>query len=61
MPRKWYCVPHLKEVDSYIEAEGITDFPRGVFLAYGDCCLITGFNSRKEAEKGMKEYPCKKL
>jgi hypothetical protein len=59
MPKYYYCVPHTKEVGSYTEAEGITDFPRGVFLAYGNCCLVTGFKTRKEAEEGIKKYPCK--
>lgn len=61
MPKYWYCIPETKEVDSYVEAEGITDFPRGVFLAYGNCCLVTGFKTKKEAEEGIYQYPCKKL
>lgn len=58
MAKKWYCVAHTKEIGSYTVAESITDFPRGVFLAYSECCLTTGFNSRKEALEGIKKYPC---
>lgn len=59
--KKWYCVPHTGEIASYNQENELTDFPRGVFLAYGNCCLVTGFNSREEAEKGLKEYPCEKV
>ena len=60
--KKWYCLPHngMNEVESYTVSEGITDFPRGVLLAYGDCCLVTGFDTKEEAEEGLKKYPCKK-
>jgi hypothetical protein len=58
---QWYCVPHTGEIGSYKVCGSLTDFPRGVYLAYGDCCLVTGFNSKKEAEEGIKEYPCEKF
>jgi len=58
--KKYYCIPHLKETGNYTEAEGITDFPRGVFLAYGDCCLTTEMKTLKEAKDAIKKYPCKK-
>jgi hypothetical protein len=58
--KQWYCVPHTGEVDEY-EVEGnLTDFPRGVLLAYGNCCLTTGFKTKEEAIQWMKENPCKK-
>lgn len=57
---KWYCIPHKNEVGSYNESDGITDFNRGIFLAYGNCCLVTGFKSKEEALEGIKKYPCDK-
>lgn len=60
MPKYWYSISDTKEVGRYTEAEGITDFPRGVFLAYGDCCLTTGMKSKEEALQAIKDYPCKK-
>ena len=44
----WYCVPHTGEVDSYTISGNLTDFPRGVYLAYGDCCLTTGYMTKQE-------------
>lgn len=63
MTRYWYCIEHggKNEVDSYIESDGSTDFPRGTFFVYGDCCLVTGFKSREEALAGLKKYPCEKF
>ena len=61
MPRFWYAVSHTGEVDCYTEAEGITDFPRGVLLAYQDCCLTTGLKSKEEALEAIKKYPCDKF
>ncbi len=60
MVKRYYCIPHRKEVGYYNEAGGITDFPRGVLMAYGDCCLTTGFATKEQAEAWMKKYPCKK-
>ncbi|MDY7037851.1 MAG: hypothetical protein SV375_17025 [Thermodesulfobacteriota bacterium] len=54
MPLKWCHNEKTGEIFSYTEAEGITDFPRGTFLAYGDY-LTTGFKSKQEAEKWKKE------
>lgn len=59
MPKYWYSVSCQNEVDSYTEAEGITDFPRGTFLAYSKCCLTTGHKSKKEAYDWIKKHPCK--
>ena len=59
MPKYRYCVPCRNEVGEYTETEGITDFNRGTFLAFKDCCLTTGFKTKEEAEKWMKEHPCK--
>ena len=44
----WYCIPHTGEVGSYRVSGDLTDFPRGVFLAYSDCCLVTGFERKEE-------------
>ena len=51
---KQYYVNHkLGTVDSYnIEGE-LTDFSRGELLAYGDY-LVTGIDTREEAEKILK-------
>lgn len=59
---RWYCIPHngMNEVGGYKVAGDLTDFPRGTLLAYGNCCLVTGFKSKKEAEKGLTMYSCKK-
>lgn len=62
MAIKWYCVEHngKNEVGSYGVSGNLTDFSRGVYLAYGDCCLVTGFETEEEAKEGLKKYPCKK-
>ena len=61
MTKYWYCIPHKCEIDSY-EVEGnLTDFPRGTYLAYGNCCLVTGFKTEQEAKEGLQKYPCKKF
>lgn len=54
----WYAIPCQNEVDSYIEEGENTDFPRGVFLVYSQCCLTTGFSSKKEAEDWNKTHTC---
>lgn len=55
MPKYWYHNAYTGEIGSYTEAEGITDFPRGVFLAYRDY-LVTGIKSKEEAEVWAHEY-----
>jgi len=61
MAIKWYCLPHhgRKEVGSYKVEGELTDFSRGLLMAYGNCCLTVGFNSEEEAREGLKKYPCK--
>lgn len=44
MPKLWCVNSKTGEVFQYTSAEGITDFPRGDFLAYGDY-LTTGIES----------------
>lgn len=46
---KWYYNAKTGEVDSYREAGELTDFPRGVLMAYGDY-LVTGLKSLQEAQ-----------
>ena len=48
MESYWYFADFYVVIFSYIESEGITDFPRGVFLAYGDY-LTTGFKTKEKA------------
>lgn len=59
MAIKWYLVPeftypsgskHEAEIGSYEVSGNLTDFPRGLFLAYGNKGLVTGLGSRREAE-----------
>lgn len=60
MTKYYYAIPHKGEIGEY-EVEGsLTDFPRGVLLAYGNCCLITGLKSEEEAKEAMIKYPCNK-
>lgn len=53
--RKWYHNSKTGEIDYFQQENSLTDFPRGVFLAYGDY-LTTGFNSKQEAEEWAKEW-----
>ena len=53
--KKWYHNSRTGEIGSYTEAEGITDFPRGTLLAYGDYLTI-GFNSLEEAKEWAAEW-----
>lgn len=53
----WYVNGATGEIDSYNESDGITDLPRGVFLAYGDA-LTTGLKSKEDAEKWLKDWEC---
>ena len=57
---KWYAIPHTGEVGSYKVAGELTDFSRGIYLAYGNCCLVTGMDSEKEAKEALTKYPCQK-
>ncbi len=52
----WYYVRKTGEIGSYKQAGELTDFPRGVYLAYHDS-LVTGFESLKEAEAWREEHP----
>lgn len=52
---KWYYNAKTGEIDSYNECGELTDFPRGVWLAYGDY-LTTGFKSRAEAIQWSNEW-----
>jgi len=55
MPKKWCYNAKTGDIFGYTEAEGITDFPRGTFLAYGDF-LTTGIGSRAAAETWANEW-----
>jgi len=50
----WYLIPATEtreaEIDNYNESGGVTDFPRGTFMAYTNKGLVTGFRTRAEAE-----------
>lgn len=60
MATRWCHNAKTGEIFSYTVSGGITDFPRGTFLAYRDY-LTTGLRSKKEAEKWAKEWlPCTK-
>lgn len=59
MAKKFYLVPKSgsreAEIGSY-EVEGsLTDFPRGVYLAYADKGLVTGLDSFEEAVRWRDE------
>ncbi|MER2512630.1 MAG: hypothetical protein ABTQ25_09505 [Nitrosomonas ureae] len=43
------------EIDSYEVSGNLTDFPRGVFLAYGDY-ITAGLKSKQDAEKWASEW-----
>lgn len=58
---KWYAIPHENKVGSYREEVNYTDFPRGVYLAYGNCCLIDNLKSEEEARAAILEFPCEKI
>ena len=45
---RWYHNSLTGEIDSYRESGSLTDFPRGVYLAYGDY-LTTGFKTKQAA------------
>lgn len=58
MATKWWALPEITykdgskrnaEVGCYEVSGNLTDFPRGVFLAYADKGLVTGIGSEKEA------------
>lgn len=48
MAIKWYHNAKTGEIGSYQQSGGLTDFPRGLLLAYGDY-LTTGLESRQKA------------
>ena len=52
---RWYQIAKTGEIDSYRVASDLTDFPRGVLLAYGDY-ITAGFKSRAEAEQWANEW-----
>ena len=51
----WYHNAMTGEIDWFTQEETLTDFPRGVLLAYGDY-LTVGFKSKDEAEAWAKEW-----
>lgn len=55
MTIKWYHNAYTGEIDSYQVEGELTNFPRGVFLAYGDY-ITTGLKSKKAAEDWAKEW-----
>ena len=55
MAIKWYHNAKTGEIDSYEVSGNLTDFPRGVFLAYRDY-LTAGMKSRREAEEWGNEH-----
>lgn len=57
MPVKWCHNARTGQIFSYTEAEGITNFPRGELLAYGDY-LTTGLDSKEEAIEWSKKWGC---
>lgn len=50
----WYLIPATEtreaEIGSYNASGDVTDFPRGIYLAYANKGLVTGFQTRAEAE-----------
>lgn len=55
MAIKWYHNSKTGEIDYYESCGTLTDFPRGVLLAYGDY-LTTGFDTKEDAEKWAGEW-----
>lgn len=55
----WYLIPatttRKAEIGSYRVAGELTDFPRGVLLAYGDKGLVSGLQSQADAERWRDE------
>ena len=60
MAIKWYAVPHTGEIGDYVIEGEHNDFPRGVYLAYANCCLVTGLKNEEEAREALTKYPCEK-
>lgn len=54
--KKWCYNAKTGEIFSYNVEGDLTDFPRGVLLAYGDY-LTTGLDSLEEAEKLRAQPP----
>lgn len=61
MKTLWYAISHKGEVGSYQTEGEWTDFPRGVLMAYGDCCLTTGLKNEEAAKKALTEFPCDRI
>ena len=57
MPIKWCHNAKTGEIFDYKVDGELTDFPRGILLAYDDY-LTTGIESKENAEKWGKEYGC---
>lgn len=55
----WYVNGATGEIDSYNQEEELTDFPRGVLLAYGDA-IVTGLKTKEAAEEWNKTWTCEK-
>ena len=53
----WYVNGATGEIDSYTQEDTLTDFPRGVLMAYGDA-IVTRLNSKEDAERWLKEWKC---
>lgn len=55
MAKRWYLIPKSSvmkepEIGNYEVSGNLTDFPRGIYLAYANKGLVCGFKKRKEAE-----------
>ena len=55
MATYWYHNAYTGTIDSYKQSDGLTDFPRGELLVYGDY-LTTGLQSREAANAWAKEW-----
>jgi len=57
--RLWYVNGATGEIDSYNQEDTLTDFPRGVLLAYGDA-LVIGLQTKEAAEDWKKDWTCER-
>lgn len=55
MGRKWCYNGKTGEIFSYEQSDNLTDFPRGMYLAYDDY-LVTDIKNFREARKIKKEW-----
>lgn len=55
MATKWYHNAMTGEIDSYQVDGELTDFSRGLLMAYGDY-LTTGLKSQEDAEAWAQEW-----